>query len=156
MKKYIYLLSVLFSTSIFAQRSVETPIDLVPFSSNHTIRSSFINHPLVIHCCCYLRSGDSDNGNYQKTGFGTGLEGHNFIENPAIIYPNPVKDVINIKSTDPITVIEILNMQGQVDKTLNPRNEQMDVSDLPAGTYFARIYFEGKKDVQVEKILIVK
>lgn len=85
----------------------------------------------------------------------TGLEGHNFIEEPAIIYPNPVKDIMHIKSTDPITVIEILNAHGQVEKILHI-NEEMIVSDLAAGIYYARISFEDRKEVQVEKILIVK
>jgi hypothetical protein len=85
----------------------------------------------------------------------TGLEGHNFIEDPAIIYPNPVKDVMNIKSTDPITVIEILNIHGQVEKIFHG-NDLLDVSTLAAGTYYARISFENIKKVQVEKILVVK
>jgi hypothetical protein len=85
----------------------------------------------------------------------TGLEGHNFIEEPAIIYPNPVRDILNIKSTDPITVIEILNVHGQVEKSLDPTTT-MDVSLLAAGTYYARIHFENRKNVQVEKILLVK
>lgn len=85
----------------------------------------------------------------------TGFEGHNFTENPAIVYPNPVREEINIKSTDPITVIEILNVHGQVEKIWNPTN-QMLVQDLPAGTYYARIYFDNKKAVQIEKIIVTK
>lgn len=85
----------------------------------------------------------------------TGLEGHNFTEDPAIIYPNPVQDILHIKSTDPITVIEILNIHGQVEKSFFI-DETMDVSELPAGTYFARIHFENINDVQIEQILIVK
>jgi hypothetical protein len=87
----------------------------------------------------------------------TGLEGHNFIEDPAIIYPNPVKDIMNVKSTDPITVIEILGINGQVELEMDPRSSSpLDVSGLAAGTYYVRIHFENIKDVQVEKILIVK
>jgi hypothetical protein len=96
-----------------------------------------------------ITEDNSNNGPF------TGLEGHNFIEKPAIIYPNPVRDILNIKSTDPITVIEILNIHGQVEKTLDPTTT-MDVSLLAAGTYYARIHFENRKNVQVEKILIVK
>jgi len=85
----------------------------------------------------------------------TGLEGHNFIEHPAIIYPNPVKDVLQVKSTDPITVIEILGITGQLEMILDNRST-MDVSTLAAGTYYARIHFENIKEVQVEKIIIIK
>jgi hypothetical protein len=96
-----------------------------------------------------------DKSNESTPGPNTSLEGHNFSVEPAIIYPNPVKDILNVKSTDPITVIEILNAHGQIEMALDPR-EQMIVTDLPAGIYYARIIFETKKDVQVEKILIVK
>jgi hypothetical protein len=85
----------------------------------------------------------------------TGFEGHNFAESPAILYPNPVKEELNIKSTDPITVIEILNVHGQVEKLWYPSN-QMLVDDLPAGTYYARIYYTNKKSVQIEKIMVTK
>lgn len=101
--------------------------------------------------------GDPNGGVVERESQGpfTGLGGHNFIEDPAIIYPNPVKDVLNIKSTDPITVIEILGIHGQVELELDPRST-MDVSTLAAGTYYARIHFENIKEVQVEKILVVK
>jgi len=85
----------------------------------------------------------------------TGLEGHNFTEDPAIVYPNPMMDILHVKSTDPITVIEILNIHGEELKSFYI-GESMDVSDLPAGTYFARINFENINDVQIEQILIVK
>lgn len=91
----------------------------------------------------------------EEQGPFTGLEGHNFIEHPAIIYPNPVKDILQVKSTDPITVIEILGITGQLEILLDTRST-MDVSTLAAGTYYVRIYFENIKDVQVEKIIVVK
>jgi hypothetical protein len=101
--------------------------------------------------------GDSNGGVIERDSQGpfTGLEGHNFIEDPAIIYPNPVREVLNVKSTDPITVIEILGITGQVELELDPRST-MDVSTLAAGTYYARIHFENIKEVQVEKMLVVK
>lgn len=93
----------------------------------------------------------------EKTTLGpfTGLEGHNFTEEPAIIYPNPVRDILQIKSTDPITVIEILNIHGEELRSFHPE-QTMDVSELDAGTYFARIHFENFQNVQIEQILIVK
>lgn len=86
-----------------------------------------------------------------------GYEGHNFIEKPAIVYPNPARDYFNLRSTDPITVIEILNITGEVavDKTM-PINNQVDISNLAAGQYFIRIYFENRKDVQIERMIVVR
>lgn len=73
----------------------------------------------------------------------------------AILYPNPARDLVNIKSNDPVYYIEIFNLQGESVKIINGNN-QFSVEDIPAGMYFAKIYFENRKTVQVEKILIVK
>ena len=162
MKKYIYAL-ILFacSTIVIAQRVSEP---LVPLTSSKEIKDavtkklcSIIFYPRIscsFGCCPSSNVGKEDNT--QPSNTATGLEGHNFIEDPAIIYPNPVKDIMNIKSTDPITVIEILNIHGEVEQTMDPRQEQLDVSNLPAGIYYVRISFENRKTVQVEKIVVVK
>lgn len=159
MKKYIYTLILFaFSASLKGQRVSET---LVPLTTSKEIKDAAAKVSVTTTVfkrtsCCFVRGCYSSMSESTKSGPGTGLEGHNFIEKPAIIYPNPVKDVINIKSTDPITVIEILNIHGQVDKNLDSRTDLLDVSDLPAGVYYVRIHFENKKTVQVEKILVVK
>jgi len=84
----------------------------------------------------------------------TGFEGHNFVEHPAIIYPNPVHDIMQVKSTDPITVIEILNLNGQLIKSFVV-DELLTVKDLAAGNYYVRIHFENIPNVQIEKIMIM-
>jgi len=85
----------------------------------------------------------------------TGLEGSQVEPTPAILYPNPARDEIQIRSTDPITVIEILNVQGQLELWLDPKQHMM-INELPAGIYYARIYFENSSKVEVEKLLVVK
>lgn len=61
-------------------------------------------------------------------------------ENIVKVYPNPVKDLLSIEKPKPATT-EILNIQGQLLKTLEPgnTNTNLDVSGLPAGVYFVRI-----------------
>jgi hypothetical protein len=58
------------------------------------------------------------------------------------VYPNPVKDMIQLNSTEKeISSIQILNLQGQilVSKVVNKLNYTMNLSDLPTGIYFAKI-----------------
>lgn len=58
------------------------------------------------------------------------------------IYPNPVKDFINIHLGNfENSSIEIINITGQVTyrKELNEKISQIDVSDYPEGVYFIRI-----------------
>jgi len=60
------------------------------------------------------------------------------IENISI-YPNPVKEVLNIESTYPANEIEIYNTLGVlVMKQRNP-NIQIDLSNLPSGLLFIKI-----------------
>lgn len=57
------------------------------------------------------------------------------------IYPNPVKDVLNISSSQEITQIEVLNVLGQtvVSVSVNTTETQIDMSNLLVGNYFVKI-----------------
>lgn len=71
------------------------------------------------------------------------------------IYPNPVSQYFNVTSLQiNIDEIELFNINGQLVKSqkLNQLNNVVDVSDLATGTYFARIYTEGKF-LKSEKII---
>ncbi len=150
MKTLIYSLLILSCTCLtMAQRTSEALVPLVQ-ATQPTIHN--FERTSCCFCCCNELEKNTTKG--EPT---TGYEGHNFIEDPAIIYPNPAVDVINVKSTDPITVIEILNITGEtvMDKMMGTEG-QYNISDLPAGQYFVRIYFQNRNDVQIEKLLIVK
>ena len=57
------------------------------------------------------------------------------------IYPNPADDVLKLKSEKAISEIEIIDINGKVLKSqinLN-RNNEVNISNLPAGIYFLRI-----------------
>jgi uncharacterized repeat protein (TIGR01451 family) len=65
-----------------------------------------------------------------------------------IIYPNPVKEVLTIHSSDVRTVdtISIYNSLGQLMKHMsNPSNLSLNVSDLSKGIYFINIISENVK-----------
>lgn len=71
------------------------------------------------------------------------------------IYPNPVSQYFNVTSLQiNIDEVELFNINGQLVKSqkLNQLNNIVDVSDLATGTYFARIYSEGKF-LKSEKII---
>ncbi len=69
----------------------------------------------------------------------------NIIENPIVLYPNPVTDLITIKknNTTEIEFIAIYNPLGQLVKTLAESevttSSSIDVSTLKTGTYFMEI-----------------
>jgi hypothetical protein len=53
------------------------------------------------------------------------------------LYPNPVRDILNIEIENDIQSIEIYNIQGQ--RVLSSNQNQINVSDLASGMYLVRI-----------------
>lgn len=67
------------------------------------------------------------------------------------LYPNPVRDILNIEIENDIQSIEIYNIQGQ--KVLSSNQKQINVSDLAAGMYMVRIQ-DVDNNIATEKIVI--
>lgn len=55
-----------------------------------------------------------------------------------VIYPNPVSDVINIKTSDNVERVELYNMQGQLVK-VEMNVENISVRDLSNGVYMLKL-----------------
>lgn len=69
-----------------------------------------------------------------------------------LVYPNPTKGILNINSAQQINSVEIYNAMGILVAKLNNPTNQMDVSNLNAGTYTLKIQSDSK--VQYSKIII--
>lgn len=63
------------------------------------------------------------------------------------IYPNPVKDVLNLSTSGTIENIEIYNVVGQlVDKReLNTTNAHINISNLNSGIYFVKAKIDNNE-----------
>jgi hypothetical protein len=63
-----------------------------------------------------------------------------------VVYPNPVKDVLNISFDTAITTVAIYNMIGQqvMARMLNSNEATLDVSALSPGTYFVQVHADTK------------
>ena len=69
-------------------------------------------------------------------------------------YPNPVKDVLTIKNDHNIKNIEIFDLSGKtlIKKVYDSANIDVDISELPKGTYMVKISSENsKKTIKVIK-----
>jgi hypothetical protein len=72
----------------------------------------------------------------------TSLGNQKFDKNLFTIYPNPVKDVLNIESDKQIEEILVFNIQGQL--VLSSKNlNQVDASNLPIGQYLVKATSDG-------------
>ncbi|WNI38304.1 T9SS type A sorting domain-containing protein [Chryseobacterium sp. SG20098] len=69
------------------------------------------------------------------------------------LYPNPVQDVLTIKSKEPLVSYEIFGAAGQLVKqgTLNMMQEQIVLSSLQTGVYYIKLH--TKSSTVTEKIL---
>lgn len=69
-------------------------------------------------------------------------------------YPNPVKDVLNLTYSETISKVQVMNLLGQevFTKSINSNQSQVDMSNLPQGTYLVKVTSEN----QVKTIKVVK
>ncbi len=62
------------------------------------------------------------------------------------IYPNPVKDILNIKSLEPISDYEIYSLDGRkLIKGNKVNDSKIDVSNLTKGNYLIKFQTKGKE-----------
>jgi len=64
------------------------------------------------------------------------------------VYPNPVKNILVVKSTKPITKVVFYDVLGKKLLSINQDFQQMDVSSLSKGVYFVTITTEKGKMVR--------
>jgi hypothetical protein len=83
------------------------------------------------------------------------LDLQTFESKPTVsIYPNPVKNSINIKGLEVTTYLEVFNMMGKsvITKTIDPLQNSIDLSSLSNGMYL----FNFKNEYQNKAIKIIK
>jgi hypothetical protein len=89
------------------------------------------------------------NAIYIETVLGTNM----YTYSKVIMYPNPVKDVLNITFDSTITKVTIHSLIGQevMGKTINSQEGSIDVNSLASGAYIVKIYAD--KLVQTLKFI---
>jgi len=127
-------------------------LDVLPtVSCTATINSPIGFYDIVL-------SGGSDN-NYNYSLVNGKLEitnptGLDEVNSSTIsLYPVPTKNILFVKSNEPVKRIEIYNQSG-IRVLINDNvSEELDVSRLPNGLYLARIYTDG---MTVTKKIVIK
>ncbi|MDG1824228.1 MAG: T9SS type A sorting domain-containing protein [Flavobacteriaceae bacterium] len=69
------------------------------------------------------------------------------------VYPNPVKDILNVISAESIDAVRIFDLTGRVVKQATPNKENfdLDVADLSNGVYLVKLN-AGNKEVSTKLI----
>ncbi|MBK8670982.1 MAG: T9SS type A sorting domain-containing protein, partial [Saprospiraceae bacterium] len=55
------------------------------------------------------------------------------------IYPNPVKDILNLDTHEQWTKAEIYDISGRIIRSVSLDGSSIDVAGLESGTYFMRV-----------------
>lgn len=71
-----------------------------------------------------------------------------FKNSALVYYPNPVTDMLNLSNEKNISSIEVFNMLGQkvIAATIDKTVVQVDMSELPTGTYMVKVATEDGTD----------
>lgn len=96
-----------------------------------------------------------DWGEFQISAFDASLGTDQFNSNNFAVYPNPVKNTLNLSSTlADISSVAVYNLVGQqvIAKQVNASEGQIDMSALPQGTYMVKITANN----QVKTVKVIK
>lgn len=71
------------------------------------------------------------------------VENQIYKDNDVIVYPNPTKSIVNLKSSHEIKSIELCDLSGKlIMKTINPKNS-VDISSVQKGIYLLKISLDN-------------
>ena len=124
----------------------QLPIPLTASLGNTKVRiiSEAFNYPT--YSCSVFDQGQAEDYtfNIQKESLAVSETNQKI---KTIIFPNPAKDVVNIKDDKALTKAEILDMTGR--KVMESDSKTIDVSKLTTGQYIIKMTFEnGSTDTQ--------
>lgn len=93
-------------------------------------------------------------GTFMISAYDSNLENPSFEASTLKVYPNPVKDILNLSHNQNISEVGVFNMLGQqvMAKSINASQGQIDMSNLATGNYLIRI----ASDNIVKTIKVVK
>lgn len=93
-------------------------------------------------------------GAFSISAYDASLGNSSFDNSGFTFYPNPVKDVLNLNYTESISKVQVINLLGQevVTKSINATEGQVDMSQLPSGTYLVKVTAENNL-VKVIKVV---
>jgi hypothetical protein len=94
-------------------------------------------------------------GQFKIAAYSALLSTESFNDSGLLIYPNPIKDKLNLSYTKDISDVSIYNLLGQeviTMKSINTKQKQIDMSNLSKGTYILKVTVDGlEKTLKVIK-----
>lgn len=121
---------------------------------NYTASSGVVTISNIAAGSHLITKGDTTNLFYIKTVYSGTLATDQVNKNQTVqVYPNPVINVLNLTIPSDIVVenIAIVNVAGQLVKSLNGKNQSIDLSSLQSGMYIVQV--KTNQGLQYHKII---
>jgi hypothetical protein len=85
--------------------------------------------------------GGDIEGTFQISAYDASLSTSSFNNAAFRVYPNPVKDILNLSYTTEMSKVQVINMLGQVviDRNMNATEGQINMSGLNSGAYIVNV-----------------
>jgi hypothetical protein len=98
--------------------------------------------------------GNDAFGTFLISAYDASLSNGTFDASKFTFYPNPVKNILNLSYDKSITKVVVINLLGQEVSSLsvNANQAQVDMGNLPSGTYLVKI----TSDTLVKTIKVIK
>ena len=122
-------------------------------SETYTIVGSVVGTTYKINIGDYSGFTDNPEGAF-VIDVSTTLSNSSFDNANFKLYPNPVKDILNLSYSNKIDSVKVMNILGQdvLVKSVGTNQSQIDMSQLTSGTYLVKV----TSDNQVKTIKVVK
>ncbi len=94
-------------------------------------------------------------GQFKISAYDASLSSASFNSENFSYYPNPVTDILNLKYSESISTISVVNLLGQtvLNKTINQNEIQLDLTSLPTGTYLVKVTSDNLvKTIKINKL----
>ncbi|WP_309642233.1 T9SS type A sorting domain-containing protein [Flavobacterium sp.] len=85
--------------------------------------------------------------NEEQTVVGNALSSQQFDMTNLKVYPNPVKNILNIQNDEAIQKVEIFDLNGRLLQSTQLTGNQVNLSQLTSGVYFVKMYSSNKTSV---------
>lgn len=121
---------------------------------NYTAASGVVTISNIAAGSHLITKGDTTNMYYIKTVYSGTLATDQVSNNQKVqVYPNPVVNMLNLSIPSDIEVqnIAVINVAGQLVKSLNGKNQSIDLSSLQAGMYIVQV--KTNQGLQYHKII---
>lgn len=138
--------SSLYGKIFYSQDDGQTWTEQSPPTSDPIYSIAFLNNNKGIAI--------SGNNVFYTNNGGMGLQERNTIQKSLIVYPNPAKENLYLKTAAQLSIekIKLFDMRGKTVREYPFNSRQLDISNLAPGNYFLQLQLNGRK--VVERIVV--